>query len=93
MLSLPAQLTFAEAHQTLNQLAGLLQQEAGEVVAVEAGAVQQIDTAALAVLLDLQRQARAAGKRLMVHHAPERLVELATLYGVGELLSLQPQPA
>lgn len=54
---------------------------------VDASALEQFDSSALAVLLDYRRQAMSAGRSLTVTGAPQRLVQLATLYGVAELIS------
>jgi phospholipid transport system transporter-binding protein len=90
MLSLPAQFTLDEAGDSLSRLSGELKGHPGPVVPVDASAVMQVDTAALAVLLDLQRQAHASGKHLAMQSAPARLSELASLYGVETLLGLVP---
>jgi phospholipid transport system transporter-binding protein len=45
------------------------------------------DSSALAFLLNLKRAAQSEGANLVIHDAPAKLVQLATLYGVGELIS------
>jgi len=55
---------------------------------MDAAALAQIDTSALAVLLECQREARRQQRTLVVVNAPARLVELAHLYGVQDLLGL-----
>jgi phospholipid transport system transporter-binding protein len=57
---------------------------------VDASALQQFDSSALAVLLDCRRQALAAGRTFAVAGMPQRLAQLASLYGVAELISAQP---
>jgi phospholipid transport system transporter-binding protein len=47
-----------------------------------------LDSAAVALLLDCQRQALARGKTLRVTGAPAKLGQLARLYGVEALLGL-----
>ena len=54
---------------------------------VDASDLAQFDSSALAVLLDCRRQALAVGQSFTVTGAPQRLVQLATLYGVAELIS------
>src|SRR5690606_8496964 len=54
---------------------------------VDLADVSDADSAALALLFDWQRVARAAGHRLTVHNLPSGLASLASLYGVDELLS------
>lgn len=87
MLALPAQLTLREARQTLASLSGALASAQGEAV-VDASPLTQIDSSALAVLLELKRQAASRGLRFEVRGAPPRLQDLARLYGVQGLLAL-----
>jgi len=60
---------------------------AGAVWPLDAAALQHFDSAALAALLAVSRLVRARGGRLQVQQMPLRLRELATLYGVSELLA------
>ena len=83
-LTLPAVLTHAESAAFASGLKPPLFAQADEVVA-DAGALQQFDSSALALLLECRRQALAAGKRFTVRSAPQRLRELALLYGVADL--------
>ena len=57
--------------------------------AIDASALREFDSAALALLLQAQRLAQAEGRSLQVHGAPPKLAELAQLYGVDQLLGLQ----
>lgn len=86
MLLLPATVTNREARDTLRMLAQALQKEPGTDVVINAAGLQQFDTAALAVLLECCRLARASGKQFAVRDAPAKLVALARLYGVDGLL-------
>lgn len=79
--ALPGKLTLAEAPGVLAALAG---HAGGSGWQVDAAALQQFDSAALAVLLQARRQG-AAG----VLNAPQKLQALAQMYGVGEVLALQ----
>ena len=90
-IALPARITMSDARATLAQLQPLLQAAAAPVI--DASALADLDTAAIAVLLDCRRQAQAAGKTLQVVGAPAKLAQLATLYGVADLLALQPGAA
>jgi len=93
MLLLPATLTSREARVTLRMLQQTLQSEGSETpVVVEAGSLQQLDSAALAVLLEIQRLAVAWGRAFVVRGVPAKLAALAKLYGVDVLL-LRPEPA
>jgi len=55
-------------------------------VVVDASALAVYDTATIALLLELRRRAAAGGASLRLDGAPAKLVQLAALYGVGELL-------
>ena len=92
MLLLPATLTAREARDTLRMLKQALQKEgsAGDVV-VDAGPLLHFDSAALAVLLEVDRLAEAWGRRFSIRAAPAKLAALAKLYGVDALL-LRPRP-
>jgi len=85
MLELPAVLTHAVASGFFHSVPGHVAQMPGDVV-VEAGALRQFDSSALAILLECRRQALAAGKAFAVRGAPERLLQLARVYGVAELI-------
>lgn len=54
---------------------------------VDASALEEFDSSALAVLLDCRRQALAVGQSFTVTGAPPRLLQLAGLYGVAELMA------
>ena len=93
MLLLPATLTAREARDTLRMLGQALQQEADTgTVVVDAGPLQHFDSAALAVLLEIDRLAEARGRSFSIRSAPRKLAALAKLYGVDALL-LKPDAA
>ena len=83
-IALPERLTISEASTTLARLLPLLQ--AAEVLELDASALQQMDSSAVAVLLACKRQAAALGRPLQVSGAPPKLKQLAQLYGVESLL-------
>jgi phospholipid transport system transporter-binding protein len=85
MFSLPATLTHAQAAPLQKQLADLVK-GAQTSVQIDASALTQFDSSALAVLLDCRRHAQATGKNMLLHGAPERLQTLAAIYGVEGLL-------
>ena len=93
MLLLPATLTALEARATLRMLSQALTAEPDGGVVVDASALQEFDSAALAVLLDCQRQAQAWGRPFAVRQAPPKLAALAKLYGVDVLLTSATPPA
>lgn len=86
-VALPERLTMGEARATLAKVHAALQ--AAQAPVIDASSLRLLDTAALALLLDCQRQAQARGLELQVLGAPAKLVELARLYGVDGLLGLQ----
>ena len=85
MLSLPAELTHAQANACLAKLMQGANSVNG-VVEVNASALQRFDSSALAVLLEFQRDCTRGGKTLQVKAMPERLHSLAVLYGIDGLL-------
>lgn len=87
MLLLPDKLTSREARDTLRMLAQALPLDTDASVVVDAAGLKQFDSAALAVLLECQRLAQAAGKPFVVRHIPNQLNALARLYGVDVLLA------
>ena len=90
MLLLPESLTLAEARDTLRLLKVSLEREAEPLLVVDGGQLRRFDSSALAVLLECRRLAEAWGKRFELHGLPTKLVELAQLYGMDEVLGLAP---
>lgn len=86
MLVLPADLTRVQANACLKMLLQGLQQEPGASVLVDATALGRFDSSALAVLLECRRESLHLGKSLAVRGMPARLRDLASLYGIAELL-------
>lgn len=87
MLVLPEELTLNQATACLRMLVqGLRAQKAREVV-VDATALQNFDSSALAVLLEFRRECLASGKQLSITHLSPRLADLAVLYGIDGLLT------
>jgi phospholipid transport system transporter-binding protein len=89
-LKLPPTLMHEQADaclsQWVNALQGALPSVQPEPVRVDASALSDFDSSALAVLLGLRRVAKAQGRAVLVEGMSARLRELATLYGVLELL-------
>jgi phospholipid transport system transporter-binding protein len=83
MLGLPSKLTHPEA---ANHAAWQADARAHQWQ-IDCAALQDFDSSALALLLDLRRAAILDKQTLTVHNAPQRLMQLATLYGVNELLT------
>jgi phospholipid transport system transporter-binding protein len=87
LLQLPVNLTQTHAMAFLRGLpAGLNAGEGAGAWVVDAQATQVIDSATLAVLMDLKRQALSAGASFSVQGASAHLHELARVYGVAEWL-------
>lgn len=86
MLVLPKELTQTQATACLRMLVQGLRALSGQDVVVDATGLSRFDSAALAVLLELRRETLAQGKRFSVRGLPARLGDLATLYGIFELL-------
>ncbi len=86
MLVLPQELTQSQAMACLAALLKGMGEQSGPDVVLDAAPLTRFDSAALAVLLELQRQTTILGKRLSIRGLPGRLSDLAALYGIAELL-------
>ena len=89
MLVLPNELTHTQATACLRMLVQGLHAQAGDQVVVDATGLSHFDSAALAVLLEFRRETLAMGKRFSIRGLPSRLRDLATLYGIIDLLSAE----
>ena len=96
MLVLPGSLTHREAPDAVRLLGEVLQRELGqrglqalEAVPIDASALTAFDSSALAVLLECRRLAAATGRRIELRHAPQKLNQLARLYGLDEILGIR----
>jgi len=84
---LPAQLTHSQAATVAQQLGDLARTQAS--LRVDASALQQFDSSALAVLLTGLREASQQQHALTVSGLPAKALALARVYGVQDLLELQ----
>ncbi len=96
-LDLPATATLAEASALARGAEAAVMQgvtPGGEraPLQVDASELKSFDTSVLAVLLHSRRLALGAGCAFEIKGAPEKLAQLAALYGVDELLGLMPPP-
>ena len=89
MTSLPASVTLKDAPAILESLRQSFAADTGDVWRIDAAPVTQLDTSALAVLLECSRMAAAASRKLEVVNAPARMSDLAHLYGVDGLLGVE----
>jgi phospholipid transport system transporter-binding protein len=62
-----------------------------DCLTIDFSGITDIDSSAVALLLEWRRQAAARGKRLAYVNLPANLLALAGLYGVADLI--QPAPA
>ena len=93
VLVLPQELTQPQANACLRALVHDLASLPGSEAAVDASPLSRFDSSALAVLLEFRRAALAQGKRFSTQGLSKRLADLATLYGVIELLAAGPLSA
>lgn len=92
-LKLPARLRMDGARAAWAQMSPALRAEAAQVLAaagqdvrLSAAALTDFDSSAISLLLSASRQCREQGAILKLDAAPEKLRELARVYGVAELL-------
>ena len=86
-MQLPATATLEQAATLAATLPAAVANGSG-VLRVDASALTAFDSSTIALLLQAQRAAQAAGRGFEVSGAPPKLVELARLYGVDGLLAL-----
>lgn len=87
-LTLPPELTHRQAVATLVGLQQALAVQTEAVLVLDASALVQFDTSALAVLLDCRRTLLAQGRSLQVQGLPSALQQMSVLYGVDGLLGI-----
>jgi phospholipid transport system transporter-binding protein len=92
LVALPDTLTLAQANEAVRSIEQALAQGDGDrgALVIDARALKNFDTAAIAVLLEARRLAQAAGRALSVQGAPAAMVELSGLYGIAGLLGFPP---
>ncbi len=86
LLTLPADLRHSNAAACLAQLQSQIRSSADKQIEIQAGALSDFDSSALAVLLGCRREAESLSKSLQFKEFTAKLRELALLYGVSELL-------
>ena len=90
--ALPASLTHAQAARVGQQIEAAMS-SANSACVVDASALNQFDSSALAVLIGACRTASQRSLRLHIVGLPPRALQLAKLYGVSAILSDPPTPA
>ncbi len=85
--ALPDRLTHGEAQAWMDGWVANLGAAPAGAVQVDASALQNFDSSALAVLLEARRRAIDSGRPFGVLGMPPRLRQLAALYGVDGLLA------
>jgi len=88
VMQLPPNATLADAPALLKELQQTLEAGGNEAVRMDATALRNFDTSALALLMHARRLAMAGGRAFHVVGAPPKLAQLAALYGVEELVGL-----
>jgi phospholipid transport system transporter-binding protein len=92
-MQLPENATLAHAADLAATLPAALASEGTGTFIVDASKLTDFDSSTLALLLQAHRLAREAGREFAVHGVPAQLAQLAELYGVEALLSLEPGSA
>lgn len=90
VLQLPVEITHRQAQAVLQQLTqALAAQTTPQACVVDAAALVQFDSSAIAVLLELKRVAHQQQRDWQVLHPTQSLITLTSLYGIQQLLELQ----
>ncbi len=84
-ITLGRELTFANSAAALSLLDGALAQSE---LSINCAALEVVDSSAVAVLLEWQRRAKAAGCQLRYAHLPHNLQQLIAVYGVSTLIGI-----
>ena len=90
--TLPAVLTHELAALLEREIQSQVLAQPAELV-VDAAALQEFDSSALALLLACRRESLAAGKKFSVRNLPARVEQLAGLYGIAGLITGDIAPA
>jgi phospholipid transport system transporter-binding protein len=77
-------ITMANVPALLEQCSGLCGD--GDRVVIDLSGVDEVDSAAVSLLLEWKRLARRDGRKVRFINLPANLESLIALYGVGELL-------
>lgn len=77
---------------TVDQVNALLAESSALVMPgeIDLGQVSEVDTTAVSLLFEWQRQAQAKRSTITFVNLPDNLVSLAKLYGVSDLIPQTP---
>ncbi len=89
-IALPESLTMQQASAVMAALQRLLRDAPGPQVSLDAAGLRELDTAAIAVLLQCRRQMQERGLAFSVSGVPPKLAALMSLYGVADLFGVAP---
>jgi phospholipid transport system transporter-binding protein len=92
-MQLPPTATIEQARGLLEQVDAAIAAAGGGALHIDASALTDFDTSAVALLLHASRVASQAGVQIRIADAPPKLRELARLYGVDALLPLDTTAA
>lgn len=84
----PVRMTQDDAVRVLNQWRAEVSSTPAARVDVDASALEQFDSSAIAVLLELRRHLLLQGRSMQLASASQRLRELVGIYGVAEFLNV-----
>jgi len=85
--ALSGELSFAQVPALLARARAEVEAGSGPIE-LDLSGVTRVDSAGLALLLELARAARARGRELRCRNAPEQLRRLAEFFGLAPLLAL-----
>jgi|GEM_PF-1099265 Predicted NTP binding protein (contains STAS domain) len=88
-LSVSGSLTFSTVPEVGGQLARLV----GDAERINLAAMERIDSAGVALLLEAMLSARQAGRSLRLEGVPSRMRALIDVYGIAEFMQESPVPA
>jgi phospholipid transport system transporter-binding protein len=89
-LSISGDLTIATLPRWIESANAFAAEHGGEGprhLKIDFSGVEAIDSSAIALLLSWRREARKTDSRIEFEHLPENLVELASVYGVTDILT------
>jgi phospholipid transport system transporter-binding protein len=92
VMKIEGALTFASLPRVLEQTREFAERpDLPDELVIDLSGVEEVDSAAVALLLKWRREALRVGKRLKLEHFPDNLASLAELYGVTEFIQNHAQ--